>query len=202
MQWAVQQENKNVDAFFEQATLSSQNTLEDENMKAFLWSSLLACLCFAAPAQAQYGNYRMGVGLGTMYFTAKDVESVWGATLALESSIYIENGFDVGAQVPLVVLFDREAKREHFATGLSFNFRYLFIEEYIRPYIGAQIGGLYIFRRNLGSFFFDIGPIVGADFFIADAWSIGPRLFANFHLMLNEPVRYSVGGFLSVHTYF
>jgi outer membrane protein len=171
-------------------------------MKAFFWSGLLAVLCFAAPAQAQYGNHRIGVGIGAMYFSAKDVDSVLGvAPLAVEYSLYIENGFDVGAQVPLVILFDTVSKRQHFATGINFNFRYLLLEEYIRPYLGVQLGGLYIFRRE-HSFFFDIGPIAGVDFFIAEAWSIGPRLFANAHLMLNERVRFSFGGFFSVHTYF
>jgi hypothetical protein len=172
-------------------------------MKAFFWSSLLAVLCFALPAQAQYGNHRIGANIGALYFSAKDVESVLGVVpLAVEYSLYIENGFDVGAQVPLVILFDTVSKSQQFATGLSFNFRYLLLEEYIRPYLGAQLGGLYIFRREHGSFFFDIGPIAGIDLFVAEAWSIGPRLFANVHLMLNERVRFSIGGFLSVHTYF
>jgi len=172
-------------------------------MKAFFWSSLLAVLCFAAPAQAQYGNHRMGLGTGVMNFNAKDVESIWGyIPLAVEYSLYIENSFDVGAMAPMVILFDTDNKRQHFATGLSFNFRYLFMEEYIRPYAGIQLGGIYVFRKELGSFFIDIGPIAGVDFFIADTWSIGPRLFGTLHFMLNERMRYSIGGVFSVHTYF
>jgi outer membrane protein len=190
-------------SFWECATLLHSNALEGEGMKAFFWSSLVACLCFAVPAQAQYGNHRAGISMGAMNFNAKDVESVWGyVPLAIEYSLYVENSFDVGAQVPMVILFDTDNKRQSFAMGLNFNFRYLFMEEYIRPYVGAQLGGIYIFRRELGSVFIDIGPMVGVDFFISDAWSIGPRLFGTFHFMLNERVRYSVGGVFGVHTYF
>jgi len=137
-----------------------------------------------------------------MHFTAKDVESYWGATLAPEYGIYIENGFEMGLQIPLLVLFDTSTSRQYFTTGLSLHFRYLFSEEYLRPYAGAQLGGIYIFGRDNRSLFFDIGPIVGIDFLVSDSWSIGPRLFCNFHWALNERVRYSVGGLLTVHTYF
>jgi len=172
-------------------------------MKAFFWGSLLAVLCFATPAEAQYGNHRMGLGAGAMHFRAKDMESIWGLVpLALEYSIYIEDGFDIGAQVPMVIFFDTITKKEYFAMGTGFNFRYLFMEEHIRPYVGAQLGGIYIFGRAASSFFIDIGPIGGLDYFISDTWSIGPRLFANLHFMLNERLRYSFGGFFSVHTYF
>ena len=173
-------------------------------MKAFFWSSLLLGLCFAVPAQAQYDNHRMGAGAGAMYFAARDKNAVWGfVPLAPEYSLYIENGFDVGLQVPLVILYDTENNnRQYFAMGLSANFRYLIMEETLRPYVGAQLGGIYIFGRAERSFFFDIGPMVGIDFFVSDAWSLGPRLFANLHWALNERLRYSIGMFFTFHTYF
>jgi len=172
-------------------------------MKALFWGILLAILCFALPAEAQYGNHRMGINTGVMNFRAKDMDAYWGfVPIAPEYTIYIESGFDVGFKIPLVILFDRVHKQQHLATGLSANFRYLFMEEYFRPYLGLQLGGIYIFRRNLNSLFFDIGPIGGFDYFISSAWSIGPRLFVNFHFMLNERVHYSLGGFFAVHTYF
>jgi len=184
------------------ATLLAPSALKDKGMKAFFWSSLLAVLCFAAPAQAQYANKSLGVGLGATGFFAKNEPSNWGTSLTVGGSIYIENGWDFGAQIPLMIFWDAASGRQYLAVGLSVNFRYFFMEEYIRPYLGAQLGGNYIFGRDTTSLFGELGPIGGVDFFVSDSVSIGPRLFATAYWALNEPVRFSLGGVVAVYVYF
>jgi outer membrane protein len=197
--------SQKVNFFVKQATLLPSNALRGEGMKAFFWSSLLAVLCMAVPAQAQYANRSLGVSFGAFSFNADDMSAVrWGLMPALEGSLYIENGWDIGVQVPVMILFDSDTKRQYLSIITNFSFRYLFMEEYIRPYLGAQGGfSFHIQRKENNSWFGgNIGPIAGVDFFISESVSIGPRLFATFYLTLNEPVRYSFGGVVSVHTYF
>ncbi|MCL2011752.1 MAG: porin family protein [Cystobacterineae bacterium] len=170
-------------------------------MRAFFWISLVAALCFAAPAQAQYANKSLGISLGGMGFSAREEPVRWGIPLNLEASLYIENGWDVGMQVPLLFLVDKTNKW-YFTLGTSFNFRYLFMEERIRPYLGAQLGFIYIFRQDNSSFFLDIGPILGVDFFISNSVSIGPRFFSSLYWALNERVRISYGAVIAAHVYF
>ncbi|MCL2179324.1 MAG: porin family protein [Proteobacteria bacterium] len=173
-------------------------------MRAFFWSSLLAVLCFSTSAQAQYANKSLGVGLGATGFFSRGEPSDWGVSLALAGSIYIEDGWEVGVQIPLMIYRDAVSGRQHFAMGLNANFRYLFLEEHIRPYLGAQLGGSYIFGRSSEdvSLFGELGPMGGVDFFVSDTVSIGPRVFATAYWALNEPVRFSVGGIVAVHVWF
>ena len=171
-------------------------------MRRFLPLSLTAlALLASAPAHAQFANKSLGLGLGYMHIDA-DASVSWGVPLSLEGSLYVENGFDVMVRVPLMVLISPIDGHQFVGAGVNLGVRYFFSEESLRPYAGAELAFLYIFRTEDTSTLFGVGPVAGFDYFLTDSISIGPRAFANFFIELNKPVRTTLGGQAVVATYF
>ena len=175
----------------------------DGPMPSILRLSVVSlALWFATPAHAQYSNWSLGLGVGPMKISADQEPIQWAIPISLQGTFYSENGFSVTARVPLMIMFDPISSRQIVGMGVMSGMRYLFSEEYLRPYAGLNLAFLYIFRDAGQSAFFGFGPDAGIDFFVSDAFSIGPRAFVNFYLALNTPVRFAYGGEFNVHTYF
>ena len=62
---------------------------------------ILAVLAGSTLAHAQFANRRIGLELGVMKFTDRELSI--GLMAQLEGTVYIENGFDIGLRVPFIL---------------------------------------------------------------------------------------------------
>lgn len=159
---------------------------------------LLGC----SAARAQYANHSVGLSVGVMNFLFERQGLNRGPFVGLEGSIYIENGWDVVSLSKIVIPYDSIAGK--FAVGLapSIGVRYLFSEERIRPYAGADLSWLFLFRDSGTASLFGVGPNLGIDFFVSDSVSLGLRIQYVLYFQLNGPFRDSLDGSLGVAAYF
>ena len=175
------------------------------------WIAVLGMLV-AGEAHAQFANRSLGAGVG--YVKLFGGSSVTGATgvdyalpLTLEGSLYIENGFDIFARVPLMLVSVTSGAATASGAGLVFGtgghlgVRYLFSEENLRPYAGIELAG-YVLLAQTTVVFIGPGVVAGVDYFIADTVSIGARGFFDLFIELNVPLRPALGAGASVAVYF
>lgn len=171
---------------------------------------VLFAVLLGGEAKAQFQNRSVGLGFGAMKLAADVEPIVWGLPLTLESTLYIESGFDLYLRVPLMLLYQNYGVTAGgggglvLATGGQFGVRYLFSEEGVRPYVGLHLAGIYIVRDTAVGPSFMGGPGVnaGLDYFVSDSISIGGRAYFDLFLTLNAPVRMNFGGGFNVATYF
>lgn len=154
------------------------------------------------PAQAQFANKSLGIGLGYMRINS-DAQIEWALPLTLEGTLYVENHIDVFARVPLMLAFERSTGYQIVCAGLDIGARYLFLEESFRPYFGLQGGFMYINRANgQSNVLFGPGATLGAEYFVTDSISIGPRGFFNLFIAINERLRWAYGASFAANAYF
>lgn len=172
-------------------------------MRTYLCAfGLLAVLLGAAPAHAQFSNRSLGLSLGYMDFN-RTAGLDRTPFLGLDASLYVENGFEVVSLSKLMFPTDTYASPKKRVVGLapSLGVRYLLLEESIRPYIGADISYLIVFKDSISNFV-GIGPNAGVDFFVTDSVSLGLRVQYNFYIALNEDTQKSLTGSLGAAAYF
>lgn len=168
-------------------------------VRAFMVASIL---CGAATAQAQYSNRSLGLGFGATKISADREPIQWALPISLEGSFYIDSGFGMTGRAGVMVMFDPASNTQVLGLSIMLGARYLFLEEWVRPYIGLSLANLDIFRTTGTEVFFGPGPELGVDFMVSDGVSLGLRGFATFYLTLNVPVHISYGGSANVHVYF
>jgi outer membrane protein len=153
--------------------------------------ALLAALFLAAPAHAQFANRSLGLSAGYMNFnnTASLNSTVF---LGFDASLYVEGGFEVVSLTKLAFPYDPISEKRVVGLAPSLGIRYLFLEEGIRPYIGADLSYLHIFKDSGEQNFFGVGPNVGLEFFVSDSISLGARAQFNAYLSLDEAVQTSL----------
>ncbi len=160
-------------------------------MRSFFYALGLSVAVFlAAPAHAQFANRSLGLSLGYMNFnnTASLNSTVF---IGFDASLYIENRFEVVSLTKIAFPFDPISQRRVVGLAPSLGIRYLFLEESIRPYIGADLSYLHIFKEQGESNFFGLGPNAGIEFFVSDSISLGARAQFNTYLSLTERVQTS-----------
>lgn len=168
--------------------------------------AVLGLALLSAPARAQFANRQLGIGVGFTKFTNSGLSGLdFTVPITLEGGLYVENGFDLYLRIPL--MFVRSISGLiNFGLGGQLGGRYLFLEETIRPWLGAHLSFTYLFRGegSEGNAIFGPGLNGGVDFFVADTLSIGPRVFFDLYVALNtpNPFRPSFGGVVSINTYF
>lgn len=178
------------------------------DMRKLFGVTAVVGLLFAGDASAQFANRSLGGGLGFIrLFGGGAVGVDFAVPLTLEGTLYIENGFDVFAQIPLMIVsttttLPGEKGKLVFGTGGHLGVRYLFLEETIRPYVGAEIAGFVLITQPNALVFIGPGAVAGLDFFVADTVSIGARTFFDLFLELNASPRPALGGVFSVAAYF
>ncbi|MFY0574350.1 outer membrane beta-barrel protein [Cystobacter fuscus] len=170
-------------------------------MRSLLLSlALLAALFAAAPAHAQFANRSLGLSAGYMNFnnTQSLSETFF---IGFDASLYIESGFEVVSLTKLTFPYDPISDQRVVGIAPSLGVRYLFLEESIRPYLGADLSYLHVFKPAGDSNYVGLGPNAGLDFFVADSISLGVRAQYNFYLALNERVQTSLilSGGTAVH---
>jgi outer membrane protein len=161
-------------------------------MRSFLYTlGFVAALLVAAPSHAQFANRSIGLSLGYMNFngTASLNSTVF---IGFDASLYIESGFEVVSLTKLA--FPKDPIRGRRVVGLapSLGIRYLILEESIRPYVGADLSYLHVFKEQGESNFVGIGPNAGIEFFVTDSVSLGARAQFNAYLSLSERVQTSL----------
>jgi outer membrane protein len=173
--------------------------------RTLFFITVSVALCAAGEARAQFANKSLGLQVG--FLTLNGVaggELDWGLPVGLNGSLYVENGFEVVAQVGVIVAHDRILNQNILALdGPALGIRYLFLEESVRPYVGLDLSYLQLFGTSAqpNTAFAGLGPNVGLDYFVTDSISIGVRVRFNIYLSLNE-VWTSLGATLAAATYF
>jgi outer membrane protein len=161
-------------------------------MRSFLFTFGLAVALFAAaPAHAQFANRGMGLSAGYMNFngTASLNSTVF---LGFDASIYIENGFELVSLTKLAFPVDPLSGQRVVGLAPSLGFRYLFMEESLRPYVGADLSYLHLFKPQGEQNFVGVGPNAGLELFVSDSVSLGARAQLNAYLSLSEQVQTSL----------
>jgi outer membrane protein len=164
----------------------------------------------AGEAHAQFANRSLGGGLGFVKFIggAGKAGVDFAAPLTLEGTLYIENGFDVYARIPLMIVQvvtgadTPTGKGLIFGTGGHIGIRYLFLEENIRPYVGVEVAGFVLITKPEVGVLVGPGVCAGLDFFVADTVSIGLRGNFDLFLQLNDPLHPAFGGAVNFAAYF
>lgn len=153
--------------------------------------ALLAALFLAAPAHAQFANHSLGLSAGYMNFnnTASLNSTVF---LGFDASLYVESGFEVVSLTKISFPLDPISGKHVVGLAPSLGMRYLFLEEGIRPYIGADLSYLHVFKETGEQNFFGVGPNVGLEFFVSDSISLGARAQFNAYVSLDEPLQTSL----------
>lgn len=126
----------------------------------------------------------------------------WGLPLTVESSRYLENSWEATFRGSAMVLTERVQNRQVWGLGGAVGLRYLFKEESVRPYVGAELNYLHIFRDEGLSNLVGLAPNLGIDLFVSDSVAVGARGLLNIYWALNEALRLAPGGQLVISTYF
>jgi outer membrane protein len=172
--------------------LPEQHTLESRAMRSLLHALGLAVALFvAAPAHAQFENRSIGLSAGYMSFN--DTASLGStAFLGFDASHYIESGFELVSLTKLAFPLDPVSGKRVIGLAPSLGIRYLFMEESIRPYVGADLSYLHVFKPQAGLGFVGVGPNAGVELFVSDSISLGARAQFNAYLSLEERVQTSL----------
>jgi outer membrane protein len=145
----------------------------------------------AAPAHAQFANRSLGLSLGYMNFQrTAGLDS--GAFLGIDASVYIENGFELVSLTKIAFPLDPATDKRVIGLAPSVGMRYLFMEESIRPYLGADVSYLLVFKEATTPQYVGLGPNAGIDFFVSESISVGARAQYNFYIALNEETQTSL----------
>ncbi|QRO00428.1 outer membrane beta-barrel protein [Archangium violaceum] len=161
-------------------------------MRSYLSALGIAVALFvAAPAHAQFANRSLGLSAGYMNFngTASLNSTVF---IGFDASLYIESGFEVVSLTKLAFPQDPISGKRVVGLAPSLGIRYLILEESIRPYVGADLSYLHVFKDQGESNFVGIGPNAGVEFFVTDSVSLGARAQFNAYLSLSERVQTSL----------
>lgn len=164
--------------------------------------AVLAALFTSTAAHAQFSNRSVGLSVGYLKLNT-DNGIDHAIPIGLEYSTYIENGFELVGHFDFMILNQQPADVNVVGVAPTLGFHYLFAEEELRPYIGADLSFLHIFGSNTEtSNYFGIGPNLGVDYFVSESVSVGVRAQYNLYLALNGPTENSIGGAFQVKTYF
>ena len=169
--------------------------------------SVCTALLFGFAAHGQYANKSLGISAGYTKFSLQGESLEYRVPLALDGSLYIENGFEAVIHFPVMLLKenDRGLIRGKQFIGLSpsVGVRYVFLEEAFRPYAGLDLSFLFFFGNvDLGSLYVGPSPSVGFDYFLTEGVSLGMKAQFNWYLSLNKPPENSLGFTAGVNLWF
>lgn len=166
-----------------------------------------SALFLGSEAQAQFANKSLGLSVGFLSIQG-DRNLQFALPLTVDGTMYVENGFDVYLHVALMLVQVSVGAPTANGQGLVFGFgghlgiRYLFSEESFRPWLGLELAGAGLLVQPSAFGFGGPGVAGGIDYFVADTVSIGARAYFDLFIELNRPIRPSIGGAVSVATYF
>lgn len=155
---------------------------------------LAALILFAPAARAQFNNSSLSAG--------PLLNSVIGQGpqygLALEYDRYLESGFEFIARAPVVIAETPSGADTPsgagrvFGTGLSLGARYLFLEEALRPWVGAQLTWTILITQPSAVWALGAGPSVGVDWVFSESFALSLRGSYDVFVELNRPWRHQL----------
>ena len=185
-----------------------------------MFTTLISTLVIAAPhfpapdtfATASVGAARslgLGAGVNRLFTDDSTMPDVIG-TLWLEGAWLADDWAQVFVAVPFgighVKIGAPTSSGEGLVllTGGQLGVRYLFTHSLVRPFVGAQLTGLYILASNANTSHLLFGPGAHGGLELDVGSSISVRLHgsADWFIALNAPQRFSVGAALTVSTSF
>lgn len=180
-------------------------------MRAFVAVAFgVGVLAFARPAQAQFQNHSIGFELGYIHLapTTGFKDALLPPAFAVDATLYIENGFDVGLRFGFAIQHDSLDDSVVLLYPAAM-MRWFIWQDYFRPYIGANLEFVHAFdsdANTLGQVASDnyvgIGPTVGFDYFVTEDWSIGLNgAFAGYFAIGSSP-QYGLQLWARVATHF
>ncbi|MFN7135311.1 MAG: hypothetical protein ACK4N5_24770 [Myxococcales bacterium] len=145
---------------------------------------LAACVLLGgADAFAQFKNHTIGFEAGYMV-VGRSLGASSGPVIGIDSSLYIENGFDLFFRVAAGIHEDLLARSNSVGFFPAMGVRYLFSEEHLQPFLGANLAFMHFFGSpNLPPALFSVSPNVGLSYYFTEDFSVG--LQAEYHLILS-----------------
>ncbi|MBS2030539.1 MAG: outer membrane beta-barrel protein [Deltaproteobacteria bacterium] len=172
---------------------------------------VFAGLAVARPAHAQFQNHSIGLEVGYIHLQ-NDIgfgDAILPPALALDATLYIENGFDVGLRFGFAIQQDKESTSQIIMLYPAAFFRYYLSQDYFRPWVGLSLEYMHSFDSDgvtagtvASDNYVGLGPMVGFDYFINPDWSVG--LTGEFvgYYALNAGAHYSIQAWARVATHF
>ncbi|MGA9521016.1 MAG: hypothetical protein WBV82_06105 [Myxococcaceae bacterium] len=156
--------------------------------------TVAGALLGAGEAHAQFDNRSLRVTLGYMGLAGTDKVPVErGVPLGLGYTGYIEAGWEWTFDVQVMLLTRSTDGYQFIGAAGGPGIRYLFMQEELRPWVGADISYLHLFADFEVANLVGLGPKVGLDYFVADTVSLGLVGQSNFYFALNDRVQTSFG---------
>jgi outer membrane protein len=156
---------------------------------------VVAAALAPASALAQYENQALSLSAG--YVALQQSAGVaQGGTAGLGWSRYLDNGFEWTANADAMLLALPSTAGNLVGFSVRPGVRYLFLQEAIRPWVGAALGYLVLFESDRSWSSLGLGPNAGLDVFITRQISFGVKVQLDAYAELREPIalRISFGG--------
>ena len=180
-------------------------------MRAFVLGAIVVgVLGFARPAQAQFQNHSIGFNLGYIHLSPGSgfKDALLPPAFALDATIYIESGFDVGLRFGFAIQHDQLDNSVVLLYPAAM-MRWFIFQDYFRPYIGANLEYVHAFDSDADTVgavasdnYIGIGPTVGFEYFFTEDWSIGLNgEFAGYFSIGADP-QYSIQVWARIATHF
>lgn len=130
---------------------------------------------WAGEAAAQFTNHTIGFDVGYLSID-RSVGAESGPVLGLESTLYIESGFDLYFRVLAGIHKEVNGEKQNaigFFPGMGV--RYLFSEEDVRPYLGASLTYLQFFGAATlpTTLRVAVSPFAGLEIYVQSNTAIG-----------------------------
>ena len=173
----------------------------------------LIILCLAllsTAARGQIANRSLGVSVGALHLDGLSASIPWAVPVALDGSLYLENGFEATAQLGVALVHDGTSGLNGWAVdGPWLGVRYLFREEAVRPSVRLEAGYLRAFgvrsldpsSANTGLGFVGVSASGGVEVLVTESVSLGARGRLNVYFTLQQ-AWLAAGLELSAHAYF
>ena len=173
---------------------------------ALLALGLSSVLLAASPAWAQFANRSIGFSAGYQKLN-EEARLEWGIPAGILYTAYLDAGFEATGHFHVMFVRDSALSQTVVAVAPQLGIRYLFAQEFLRPYVALDISYLHLFYDQTASqsatvSYVGLGPNLGVDVFVNDTWSVGIRAQYNLYLALNRTPQSSIGATLEVATYY
>ena len=142
---------------------------------------------WAGDALAQFTNNTIGFQAGYLGI-ANPIKVKSGPVLGLESTLYLESGFDLVFRVLGGVHKDRVTEKNAIGFFPSIGIRYLFSEEVLRPYFGLNLSYLQFFGADSMPTTLRVAftPALGFEYYFQSNTAFGLQGEYQYVLDLNE----------------
>lgn len=186
-------------------------------MRAFLFGAVaLAVLSWARPAHAQFQNHSIGLGLGYLYMQPdmKIGNAGLPPALALDATVYMESGIDVGLRFGFAIQTTPSTTTPGDTSQTVVLYpaammRYFLWQDYFRPYVGVNLEFVHSFSSDAvnallmpSDSYVGLAPTVGFEYFFAEDWSIGLNGEFAGYFGLNAGAHYSAQLWARIATHF